>query len=86
MAVDTDKNSYTVIFAGLMVVVVGSILAFLASALRPQIQENERFATQQNILYAMGVNENGDDVGLTPTLRSNSYLKMVKPHQMTKLI
>jgi Na+-transporting NADH:ubiquinone oxidoreductase subunit C len=63
MAVNTDKNSYTVIFAGLMVVVVGSILAFLASALRPQIQENERFATQQNILYAMGVNENGDDKG-----------------------
>lgn len=63
MAVDTDKNSYTVIFAGLMVVVVGSILAFLASALRPQIQENERFAMQQNILYAMGVNENGDDAG-----------------------
>ncbi|KSA11630.1 Na(+)-translocating NADH-quinone reductase subunit C [Maribacter dokdonensis DSW-8] len=46
-----------------MVVVVGSILAFLASALRPNIKENERFEKQQNILYAMGVNENGDDAG-----------------------
>ncbi|MFT6797022.1 MAG: Na+-transporting NADH:ubiquinone oxidoreductase subunit C [Maribacter sp.] len=63
MALDTDKNSYTVIFAAVMVVVVGSILAFLASGLSPQIKENERFATQQNILYAMGVNENGDDKG-----------------------
>jgi Na+-transporting NADH:ubiquinone oxidoreductase subunit C len=63
MAVDTDKNSYTVIFAAVMVVVVGSILAFLASGLGPRIKENERFATQQNILYAMGVNENGDDKG-----------------------
>lgn len=63
MAVDTDKNSYTVLFAGIMVVVVGSILAFLASGLRPNIQENERFEKQQNILYAMGVNENGDDAG-----------------------
>lgn len=63
MAIDTDKNSYTVIFAAVMVVVVGSILAFLASGLRPNIQENERFEKQQNILYAMGVNENGDDVG-----------------------
>lgn len=63
MASNTDKNSYTVIFAGVMVVVVGSILAFLASALRPNIQENERFEKQQNILYAMGVNENGDDTG-----------------------
>ncbi|MGB3151837.1 MAG: Na(+)-translocating NADH-quinone reductase subunit C [Maribacter sp.] len=63
MAVDTYKNSYTVIFAAVMVVVVGSILAFLASSLMPNIKENERFAKQQNILYAMGVNENGDDAG-----------------------
>jgi Na+-transporting NADH:ubiquinone oxidoreductase subunit C len=63
MAIDTDKNSYTVIFAAVMVVVVGSILAFLASYLRPTIVENERFEKQQNILYAIGVNENGDDVG-----------------------
>ncbi|SIR38941.1 Na(+)-translocating NADH-quinone reductase subunit C [Maribacter ulvicola] len=63
MALNTDKNSYTVIFSAVMVVVVGSILAFLASVLRPTIQENERFAKQQNILYAMGVNENGDDTG-----------------------
>jgi Na+-transporting NADH:ubiquinone oxidoreductase subunit C len=63
MAVDTDKNTYTVIFAGLMVVVVGSVLAFLASGLGPTIKQNERYATQQDILYAMGVNENGDDAG-----------------------
>lgn len=63
MAINTDKNSYTVIFAAVMVVVVGSILAFLASYLRPNIVENERFEKQQNILYAMGVNENGDDTG-----------------------
>ncbi len=63
MAINTDKNSYTVIFAAIMVVVVGSLLAFLASALLPNIKENERFFKQQNILYAMGVNENGDDAG-----------------------
>jgi Na+-transporting NADH:ubiquinone oxidoreductase subunit C len=63
MAIDTDKNSYTIIFAAIMVVVVGSILAFLASYLRPNIEENERFEKQQNILYAMGVHENGDDTG-----------------------
>ncbi len=63
MAINTDKNSYTVIFAAIMVLVVGTILASLASGLRPTIQENERFEKQQNILYAMGVNENGDDAG-----------------------
>ena len=61
MAINTDKNVYTVLFATGMVVVVGSILAFLASALKPRIQENERFEKQQNILYAMGVNENEDE-------------------------
>lgn len=63
MAINTDKNSYTVIFAAIMVVVVGSILALASSGLRPNIQENERFEKQQNILYAMGINDNGDDAG-----------------------
>ena len=69
MAVNTDKNSYTIIFAVVMVVIVGSILAFLASGLRPRIQENERFEKQQNILYAMGINENSDtgSVNFVPT-------------------
>ena len=58
MAINTDKNLYTVFFAALMVVVVGSVLAYLASGLKPFIKENERFEKQQNILYAMGVNDN----------------------------
>ena len=61
MAINTDKNSYTVIFAAIMVVVVGSLLAFLASGLGPTIKENERFEKQQNILYAMGVSENTEE-------------------------
>jgi len=47
MAINSDKNSYTVIFAAVMVVVVGSILAFLASGLSTKIKENERFEKQQ---------------------------------------
>ncbi|MDN3666708.1 Na(+)-translocating NADH-quinone reductase subunit C [Algibacter miyuki] len=54
----TDKNSYTIIFAVAMVLIVGSLLAFTASSLRPNIDENKRLEKQQNILYAMGVNEN----------------------------
>lgn len=61
MAIDTQKNSYTVGFAAGMVLVVGSLLAFVSSALKPTIRENERFEKQQNILYAMGVNENSDE-------------------------
>ena len=58
---NTDSNQYTILFAIGMVVIVGSLLAFTASSLKPNIVENERMEKQQNILYAMGVNENGDN-------------------------
>ncbi|MCM4168625.1 Na(+)-translocating NADH-quinone reductase subunit C [Arenibacter antarcticus] len=61
MAINTEKNSYTVIFAAIMVVIVGSLLAFIASSLSEKIGENQRLEKQQNILYAMGVNENVDE-------------------------
>ncbi|QXP60117.1 Na(+)-translocating NADH-quinone reductase subunit C [Olleya sp. HaHaR_3_96] len=65
MAMDTDKNSYTVIFAIVMVLVVGSLLAFTAATLKPNIAENRRMEMQQNILYAMGVNGNEGDGDIT---------------------
>ena len=71
MAINTEKNIYTVLFACIMVVVVGTALAYLASGLKPRIMENERFEKQQNILYAMGVNENEGEgsVNFIPTDR-----------------
>jgi Na+-transporting NADH:ubiquinone oxidoreductase subunit C len=69
MALNTEKNVYTVLFAALMVIAVGSVLAFVASGLSEKIRENERFEKQQNILYAMGVNENQNEgsVNFVPT-------------------
>jgi Na+-transporting NADH:ubiquinone oxidoreductase subunit C len=71
---DKEKNLYTVLFAAIMVIVVGTLLAFLASALSGRIKENERFEKQQNILYAMGVNENESkgSVDFIPTDRVES--------------
>ena len=60
MSKNTDSNLYTILFATGMVVIVGAILAFFASALKPTIDENKRIEKQQNILYAMGVNENDE--------------------------
>jgi len=60
MSKRTDSNSYTIIFAVIMVLIVGSLLAFFASSLKPNIDENKRIEKQQNILYAMGVNENDE--------------------------
>lgn len=60
MSNKTDSNIYTILFAIAMVIVVGSLLAFAASSLEPTISENKRLEKQQNILYAMGVNENDE--------------------------
>jgi Na+-transporting NADH:ubiquinone oxidoreductase subunit C len=69
MAKKTDNNLYTIFFAVVMVLVVGTLLAFLASSLKPRIVENMRFEKQQNILYAMGVhnNEGANDVQFITT-------------------
>ena len=56
----TDKNSYTILFSIGMVIVVGALLAFAASGFKGRIDENKRIEKQQNILYAMGVNENDE--------------------------
>jgi len=60
MARNTDSNGYTIIFATVMVLIVGTLLAFLATSLKGKIAENKRIEKQQNILYAMGVHENDE--------------------------
>lgn len=76
----TDKNSYTVLFAIGMVIVVGSLLAYAASALKGKIDENKRIEKQQNILYAMGVNENeGTNVEFVSKDKvANEFSKYIK--------
>lgn len=54
----TDKNTYTIIFAVVMVLVVGVVLAGVFGFTKPIITVNEEIEKQQNILYAMGVNAN----------------------------
>ena len=81
MAVNTDKNSYTVIFAAIMVVIVGTVLAFIASSLGDKIAENKRLEKQQNILYAMGVNQNegAGSVNFIPTENvAGEFAKFIK--------
>lgn len=84
MAINTEKNSYTIFFAILMVVVVGSILASFASGLKPLIKANERYEKQQNILYAMGINENqGEgDVEFIPTDRVEAEFEKYVTQQL----
>jgi Na+-transporting NADH:ubiquinone oxidoreductase subunit C len=81
MSKNTDKNSYTIIFAIIMVLVVGSLLAGVAQGLKGKIKLNERYEKQQNILYAMGVNDNeGEgDVTFVPTDKvEGEFAKFIK--------
>ncbi len=51
----TNSNAYTFTFAIIMVVVVGSILAFAATSLQPMQYKNQRQEKMQNILATVGI-------------------------------
>lgn len=80
MSKKTDSNVYTVLFAVGMVLVVGALLAFLASSLKPNINENKRIEKQQNILYAMGVNENDESSAnfVSTDIAGQDFAKYIK--------
>jgi Na+-transporting NADH:ubiquinone oxidoreductase subunit C len=79
MSKRTDSNLYTMIFAIIMVVIVGSVLAYFATSLKPNIDENKRIEKQQNILYAMGVNENDESSAnfVSTTVAGNEFSKYI---------
>ncbi|PQJ71782.1 MULTISPECIES: Na(+)-translocating NADH-quinone reductase subunit C [Polaribacter] len=60
MSKRTDSNVYTIVFAIVMVLIVGSLLATVFSLTKPTITTNQKIEKQQNILYAMGVNDNDE--------------------------
>ncbi|WP_298549131.1 Na(+)-translocating NADH-quinone reductase subunit C [uncultured Aquimarina sp.] len=66
MAINTDKNSYTIIFAVVMVLVVGTVLAGISSVLKPNITANKITEKQQNILFAMGIADTEDPNEFVP--------------------
>ena len=52
---NTESNSYTFLFAALMVLVVASTLAFTASSLKTKQDENVRKEKMQSILKTIGI-------------------------------
>lgn len=80
MSKRTDSNGYTLLFAVGMVLVVGALLAFTASSLSGRIKANKEIEKQQNILYAMGVNENDESsvVFVSKDKVSEEFSKYIK--------
>ena len=52
---DRNSNGYTFLFAAIMVVVVGALLAFAATSLKDLQDENVKKEKMQNILASVGV-------------------------------
>ena len=57
MSINKEGNVYTLVFAVIMVVVVGGLLAFIASSLKPLQEANVKNEKMQNILQAIGLDE-----------------------------
>ncbi len=57
---DVNKNSYTFVFAGVMVVVVAALLSFAATSLKPFQDDNVKREKMQNILSSIGVDVEAD--------------------------
>lgn len=66
----TNSNSYTIIYAAVMVIIVAFMLAFVSSFLRDRQNRNVEFDTKKQILSALNV-RNVEDV-------ENTYKKYVK--------
>ncbi len=63
MSLDINKNSYTLIFSTVMVIVVAAVLAFTANSLKPMQDDNVEQEKMQNILSSVGVEVSRAEAG-----------------------
>lgn len=52
---DTNKNSYTIIYASVMVIIVAFLLAFVSSALKPTQDQNVALDKKKQILASLNI-------------------------------
>lgn len=67
---NTNSNSYTIVYASVLVVIVAFMLAFVSSSLREKQSKNVEFDTKKQVLAALNI-RNIEDV-------ENDYNKYVK--------
>lgn len=54
---NTNSNTYTIVYASVMVVIVAFLLAFVSSALKPQQDANVAIDKKKQILYSLNVDD-----------------------------
>ncbi len=55
MAINTNSNTYTIIYASVVVVIVAFLLAFVSKVLEPQSKANERIDKKKQILSSLNI-------------------------------
>jgi len=75
MAINRESNAYTIIFAAIMVVVVGGLLAFVSEKLKPIQKANIKNEKMQNILQAIGIEETAKFTRDEAGNEFNNYIK-----------
>ena len=80
MAINTEKNSYTLLFAIGLVIIVGTLLSAVDASLKEKIRVNKVIEKQQNILYAIGINQNdGTNVSfIAPEKAEEEFNKYIR--------
>ena len=75
MAINKESNVYTIVFATIMVIIVGGLLAFISSSLKPLQQANVKNEKMQNILQAIGLEEMEELKREEAGVKFNDYIK-----------
>ena len=55
MAINTNNNSYTIVYATIVVVIVAFLLSFVSKVLEPQSLANERIYKKKQILASLNI-------------------------------
>ncbi len=74
---DTNKNSYTIIYATLLVVIVAALLAFVSSALKERQQQNIDMEKQLSLLTSVGLAQGAGDASDKIAYVAEEYNKFI---------
>jgi Na+-transporting NADH:ubiquinone oxidoreductase subunit C len=75
---DTNKNTYTIIYSVVIVVIVAAVLAFAAEALKPRQQRNIEIETKQMILKSVRLAPDAATVADKAKYVEDQYAKYIK--------
>lgn len=74
---DTNKNTYTIIYATVLVVLVAAILAFVASSLKSKQQKNIDIEKQMSLLNSVGLAKESASASDKDTYIENEFSKYI---------